>query len=363
MSTSHYTKTKRSYAAFSFTGAIQVHYMGLGNTREDVDTEIAIDFNGRTHRVDIYRDRGEHLQAILWSSDSLDSTATYTLVCRKISDDDGGMDLNIDAFILTIPDDIAPSPVRTPVSTRFIGAFQRQNVVTSVTSSTANPSAFPSSLSSNLSRTDEVVRLSSTPTRTITGVSPSVIWSPSLVINTQPGPEATQSNGLVQVSVGNLRTRQFVSKAVIIGIAFGSIVALCTIAVVFFYCRRRRKPLRHLESPQQCPMDSCDPRSAPWDVHTTKDPIFISPEPVNPKHALHLSQLPSCPQTVSSRISSGFTRSDTGYIDVYLAESQDISDLSEVSGWALRPPEYTLRPLYDHHTTQTTPSIEEDSVS
>lgn len=78
--------------------------MGLGIRNRTVDTTMTIALDGVATTVDQYR-AGSLVQAIMWSSGDLDVHSTHTIRVQKTTDDDGCRDLNVDAFILTIPDE------------------------------------------------------------------------------------------------------------------------------------------------------------------------------------------------------------------------------------------------------------------
>ena len=54
-------------------------------------------FDDVTHHVDQYR--ATPGQMVMWSSGPIDPNQTHGIICRKTSADNGGMDVNIDAFM------------------------------------------------------------------------------------------------------------------------------------------------------------------------------------------------------------------------------------------------------------------------
>ncbi|KAG8786427.1 hypothetical protein FS842_000852 [Serendipita sp. 407] len=333
MSTTHYTKTMGSYAKFAFTGTIQIHFMGLGNTNESADTEIEIVLDGESQVVDIYRDKGEHLQAILWSSGILDSTADHVIECRKTSDDGGGRDLNVDAFILTIPDAVSSSSRTTIAPTN---------------PSTPSPFSTPTIVNSpNLSRVNVTVVELSTVMSGVAGRNPSsIVWAPPSSMNTIYGPVSTPSsqyNGTIQASVGGLADSNILSKSVIIGIAFGALVLLCLIAVVFFYLGRRRNAPRHVIPLQLHDSSSYDPKGTPEDEQRIDQFVFLGSVQSNLKQGRYIHEAPHQEDLVS-HISSGDTRSRSSRIETSFIGSDSITNSSESNSWMNDPPAYTFRP-------------------
>ncbi|KAG8805807.1 hypothetical protein FRC18_006480 [Serendipita sp. 400] len=55
---------------------------------------------------------------MLLNSSALDHTANHVIEGRRTSKDSGGRDLNVDAFILNIPDVTSPSVMKTIAPTK-----------------------------------------------------------------------------------------------------------------------------------------------------------------------------------------------------------------------------------------------------
>ncbi|KAG8832333.1 hypothetical protein FRB91_007636 [Serendipita sp. 411] len=345
MNTTHYTKTKGSYATFSFTGATQVYFMGYGLTRASEDTNIAIVLDGETHVVDIYRDTSEYLQAILWSSDALDPTTKHTIECRKTSEDYGSRDLNVDAFILTIPD-MATSP--SVASTNPSGSPSPTTIVSSSTESGLDATGNDSS----------IVTSRATSSLTINE------WNPSLDPNTLYQPistSAVQSDGTVQASSSGSSGPNNLSKSVVVGVIFGAIGSVCLIAVVFFYLGRRRDPPQHLETLQFYAMSSHYAEGSPKSEQSTEQPTFLGTARPIMKQGENNHEEPHQRRSVSS-ISSGNTQSRSGHIRVSAIDSYVIPDGSQNDAWTVGPPAYTARPTAGHSTSTTALRTGETSI-
>ncbi|KIM33308.1 hypothetical protein M408DRAFT_152610 [Serendipita vermifera MAFF 305830] len=147
-STTHYTRVQGSYATYTFSGASALYFIGFGLSTANVDDGTVIDvvFDGVTNRVDQHREtRG---QSLIWSSGPIDASRFHTIVCKKTSVNNGGFDLNIDAFILTIPDVIstATTSLGTLVSTSSTGAPSSISSSTTASSTTITNSGTASTL-------------------------------------------------------------------------------------------------------------------------------------------------------------------------------------------------------------------------
>ncbi|KAG8757327.1 hypothetical protein FRC14_002149 [Serendipita sp. 396] len=358
MSTSHFTRVQGSYATFSFTGATQIHFMGLGNTNTDVDTDIAIVLDGRTYTVDIYRAMSDHVQAILWSSDVLDPNMTHTLECRKTSVDKGGRDLNVDAFVLTIPDVVAPAPssARTSTTTQANPSASSNSSSRSATAlNTSNPSGVGAAIAG-----------ASTVASGITSNAASnIVWNPSLSTDTQYVPVPTlesHSDGNVEASIGGSSGSDSLSKSAIASIVFGVIGLLCLIAIIFFYLGRRRKSLQQLGTPQLYYLSHKELNEAHGNSHQTDRSVFLEPAQANLKQRQHSHEV-SHQRGPSSSISSDNTRSHSGRIRVSLVASEGVLETVGNNTWTTGPPAYTVHPIIGHYTSTTAPRIGETSMS
>ncbi|KAG8851597.1 hypothetical protein FRB91_007637 [Serendipita sp. 411] len=357
MSTSHYTRIQGSYATFSFTGATQIHFMGLGNTNTDVDTDIAIVLDGRTYTVDIYRAMSDHVQAILWSSDVLDPTMTHTLECRKTSVDKGGRDLNVDAFILTILDVVAPAPsARTSTNTQANPSASSNSSSRSATAlNTSNPSGVGATIAG----------ASTVASRITSNAASNIVWNPSLGTDTQyvpvPTPES-HSDGNVEASIGGSSGSDSLSKSAIASIVFGVVGLFCLIAIIFFNLGRRRKPLQQLGTPQLYCLSRKELDEAPGNSHQTDQSVFLEPAQLNLKQRQHSHEVLH-QRGPSSSISSDNTHSHCGRIRVSLAGSEGVIESVGNSTWTTGPPAYTVHPITGHYTSTTAPRIGETSMS
>ncbi|KAG8819944.1 hypothetical protein FRC17_010297 [Serendipita sp. 399] len=334
MGTTHYTKVEGSYARFSFTGAIKVHYMGFGIRDRSLDARFAVTLDGKTEIGDGYRDVSERVQAILWSSTELDPAKTHTIECRKISADNGG-DLNVDAFILTIPDSVTQtSSVRT--STIVASPSSVGSILTSGT--TVNPAGSSG--------------LASTPTSTLSNI----VWSPSLSIITQYASGVTEPPLSGSVQIDGSSSPIPLSKSTVVGIVFASISVLCMIAAIFFYLGRRRTPPKPLESLYTSAFHTEGAQKYDQRVDDSASPVPIQPSPKHERGA-HDEPEPASP------LSSGNTQSRSNYLRASNTEFEVVTDVPESTIWTPGPPAYTAQPISGHHASVAIPTIDEDSIS
>lgn len=211
--TTHYTKIKGSYASFSFTGAVKVYFMGLGIRNRTVDTTMTIALDGVATTVDQYR-AGSLVQAIMWSSGDLDVHSTHTIRVQKTTDDDGCRDLNVDAFILTIPDETS-----SLVST----------------SSTSKASTFLISQSSGL--------VTEIPSSDASATVSALVWSPTELtvafagLGSQAASSATIGEGMGPVQ----SPQRAMSASTIVGTVLGSFAVICMLGAGCFLIGRYRR--------------------------------------------------------------------------------------------------------------------------
>ncbi|KAG9055895.1 hypothetical protein FS842_000850 [Serendipita sp. 407] len=333
MSTTHYTRTLGSYATFSFTSATRIYYMGYGILKTDKDTTISIVFDDETQVVDIHRVAEEQLQAILWVSDILDPTVRHTIECRKISESGGGRDLNVDAFILTIPDAVVPPTFPITASSFNLSSSSRNTVAHSP----------------NSSELDATVAHGSTVSRATTNSPSTIIWNPSLALNTPYVPSSThesQSNGAIQTLVVNSSRPIPLSKSAITGIILGIIGLLCLIAIMFFYLGRRR-PLQEPEAtyfPHPSPQwmkDAFD------NGHHMDLPGFSGPAQPR-KRQTQASHEASHQRGAITPISNDHTQSHPDHGRISLVAYLGVIDTLDIDAPATGLPPYTVRPISGH---------------
>ncbi|KAG8753025.1 hypothetical protein FRC14_006495 [Serendipita sp. 396] len=333
--TSHYTKTDGSSASFTFTGATQVHFMGLGMTNGDIDTDMRIVLDGRTATIDIWRDEGQQYQAILWSSGTLDPTTTHTITCQKISDDGGGRDLYIDAFVMTVPDTV-PAPQTSRASSTA------PSTSASTGSAAASSSTITTSSVSN-SLTQTTVSNAST-------TNSAIVWNPSNsgVTVTTPSLDAASASGTSGSSSANTMSSDAKSTptAAIVGGVFGVIVIICIIAAIFFYLGRKRGAKTEAKVTQPYEPRWNDPNFATSGESTMALSDYSAPV-TQMKGMANRDAFSEGSLTSSSPISEDPTSPRMARTSIHPSERQ--SHVSESRTWMMaNPPAYTPRPISGH---------------
>ncbi|CCA75483.1 hypothetical protein PIIN_09466 [Serendipita indica DSM 11827] len=216
--TTHYTRTKGSSASFSFTGASRVYFIGFGLRNKSIDTTMDLTLDGVTTTVDQHV-TGDRAQATLWSSGDLDVHLTHTIHVQKTSDNNGGRDLNVDAFILTIPDETS-SLVSSPSTSRA-----------------SSSSTFRSSPDGTIAESTSTRHLDTSTS------SRALIWSPTELSVSFYGPA---SQAVSSVSTGTLTgpvqsLESTMSTATVVGAVLGSLAAVCMLGVGCFLMGRHHR--------------------------------------------------------------------------------------------------------------------------
>ncbi|KAG8814172.1 hypothetical protein FRC17_001267 [Serendipita sp. 399] len=335
--TYHYSNKDASSASFTFTGATQVHFMGLGMTNGDIDTDIRIVFDQRITTVDIWRDEGEQYQAILWSSGVLDPSSTHTIVAQKISDDGGGRDLYIDAFVMTVPDTV---PLQQSGS--------------SIPSSSGASSTSPSSSAGSTS----ISSTQANPSGNATSQTSTTVWNPlmgsidsnTLSFNTLSAPEATDPSSANIAS----SDRKTIPTAAIVGGVLGVLAFVSIIAAVFFWLGRRRRVQTETEgtSPVEPGWnDSTYPatvNSGGTDGSTMNLSMFSTPV-LGAKGAAARREFSEGSMILSSPISEDPTSPRMMNRTSAHPPADQQSHVSESRTWMMvNPPAYTPRPISGH---------------
>ncbi|KAG8864730.1 hypothetical protein FRC20_010101 [Serendipita sp. 405] len=335
--TSHYTKTTGSSASFTFTGATQVHFMGLAITG-DMDSTMRIVFDGRTRIVDMWRDQRKVYQVILWSSDTLDPSNTHTITCQKSSDSGGGRDLYLDAFIMTLPDPVASSQTSTSSLTPSILPSTG-----SAPTSSSTTAVITGSVSTSMTQTT-VINASTT--------NSTIVWNPSnsgVTIVTPPDSlDTTSASGTSDFSSANTTSSDLRSTptAAIVGCVFGVAAFICIVAAIIFNLSRKRGAKTEPNTTRVRGSSWDNPNFATVGGSTMEisgsSTLGLQMKGMATREALSEGSL-----TSPSPISENPTSIGRNWTSAHHSEHQ--TQVSESQTWTTaNPPAYTLRPISGH---------------